>query len=121
MEDTPIGDGKVSHAHDAIISDFNAQTFGIRNMGRIQGICFLVGAGVNLVQAPLVAWTVGPLEGDCTPLLGLSLAAAAPLPVTEDRGANASGINGSIPYPRREAYARQKKPYYNAFSAKCPA
>ena len=25
MEDTPIGDGKVSHAHDAIISDFNEE------------------------------------------------------------------------------------------------
>merc|ERR1712080_736875 len=50
-------------------------------MGTIQGICLLAAAVLNLAQAPLVACSVNTLNADFRPMLGISLVAAAPLPV----------------------------------------
>jgi len=64
----------------SIIADFNANTFGILKMGKIQGVCLLAGAIVNVVQAPLVSWSVNDLHGDFKPLLLIEAACAVPLP-----------------------------------------
>jgi hypothetical protein len=45
------------------------------------GLCFLAAALVNLVQIPLVKWTLRDLGGDCNPLLLISLLSSLPLPV----------------------------------------
>lgn len=86
---------------------FNAHYFGVRNMGRIQGVCFLVGGLLNFVQAPLVHWSVIDLRGDFTPFLLLCLAAivvvAIPVGVMQLRQLPGRCVVSGSPPPRRPA------------------
>lgn len=54
------------------VPQFNAHYFGVLNMGRIQGICFLSGGLFNLIQVPLVNFSL--LQQDFTPMLLLCIA-----------------------------------------------
>ena len=54
------------------VPQFNAHYFGVLNMGRIQGICFLSGGLVNLVQVPLINFSLLTLK-DFTPMLLLCI------------------------------------------------
>lgn len=65
----------------SIISVFNMEVFGTKSMGRLMGICFVVAALTNLLQVPLVDWTLHTLNGDCRPMLQISLLASVPLPL----------------------------------------
>ena len=58
----------------------------LAGMGTIQGCCFLLGAVVNLSQAPLVVYSVSTLNNNFHTLLLISLCVAAPLPVRPATG-----------------------------------
>jgi len=57
------------------VPQFNAHYFGVLNMGRIQGICFLAGGLFNLVQVPLINWSIISLGGYFTPLVCICIVA----------------------------------------------
>eukprot|EP00931_Biecheleriopsis_adriatica_P055188 TRINITY_DN32571_c0_g1_i1.p1 TRINITY_DN32571_c0_g1~~TRINITY_DN32571_c0_g1_i1.p1 ORF type:complete len:528 (+),score=63.34 TRINITY_DN32571_c0_g1_i1:65-1585(+) len=57
------------------VPQFNAHYFGVLNMGRIQGVCFLAGGLLNLVQVPLVNFSLK--IDDFTPMLLLCIVMTA--------------------------------------------
>lgn len=52
----------------AVISAFNAKTFGLVNLGTIIGIIFTTGAMFNLLEYPAVTITNDWFHGNCTPM-----------------------------------------------------
>uniref|UniRef100_A0A7S4DT72 Uncharacterized protein n=2 Tax=Lotharella globosa TaxID=91324 RepID=A0A7S4DT72_9EUKA len=52
----------------AIVSAYNLQVFGLGTFGKIQGLMFTVGAAVNLLQAPLIDWSVTEYNGQMHPV-----------------------------------------------------
>eukprot|EP00929_Paragymnodinium_shiwhaense_P076086 TRINITY_DN39031_c0_g1_i1.p1 TRINITY_DN39031_c0_g1~~TRINITY_DN39031_c0_g1_i1.p1 ORF type:complete len:495 (+),score=59.39 TRINITY_DN39031_c0_g1_i1:45-1529(+) len=57
------------------VPQYNRHYFGVLSMGRVQGLCFLSGGIMNLVQVPLINWALIGLHGDFQPLLLICLAA----------------------------------------------
>jgi hypothetical protein len=73
------------------------QVFGLRTLGRIQGLLFLVAAALNLLSTPIVSYTNSALGGDFAWPTSVQLVALLPLVVlTEvERCALRRGRRGS--------------------------
>ena len=57
------------------------QVFGLRTLGRIQGLLFLVAAALNLLSTPIVSYTNSALGGDFAWPTSVQLVALLPLVV----------------------------------------
>jgi hypothetical protein len=65
----------------SIIATFNAQIFGLRTMGRIQGCVFVIAGFANLLCNPLLAFTQRKLHGDFSWPIIVQLGTVIPLVV----------------------------------------
>ena len=63
----------------SIVATFNAQVFGLRTMGRTQGVVFLFAGFANLSMNPIVAYTQKYLHGDFSWSIVVQLVAVVPL------------------------------------------
>jgi len=61
------------------ISAFNGETFGVKTMGRIMGLCFVFSGLTNMLTGPIVNDAVA--KGDFVPLLVEALCICIPLPI----------------------------------------
>ncbi|CAJ1395686.1 unnamed protein product [Effrenium voratum] len=87
------------------VPQFNAHYFGVLNMGRIQGICFLSGGLLNLVQVPLINYSLLTLK-DFTLMLVICIVATlipmiacVALQVQERRKLRESLLRPATPVP----------------------